>query len=167
LTKKPTPVTTPTAGPQSIDVKTVANLAKVVGEFDLSEIEVEIQGLKIRVARERYPSSGAHVVAAPAPTYAPAAAPAPAVVAPAAPSAADHPGVVKSPMVGTAYLSPSPEAKHFVEVGSQVKVGDKLLLVEAMKTFNEIVAPRSGKVTQILIESGTPVEYDQPLMILE
>ena len=167
MTKKPTPVTTPTAGPQSIDVKTVANLAKVVGEFDLSEIEVEIQGLKIRVARERYPSSGAHVVAAPAPTYAPAAAPAPAVVAPAAPSAADHPGVVKSPMVGTAYLRPRPESKAFVEVGSVVKSGDKIMLVEAMKTYNEIVAPRAGKITHIFVEDGSPVEYGQALMVVE
>jgi acetyl-CoA carboxylase biotin carboxyl carrier protein len=79
----------------------------------------------------------------------------------------DHPGSVKSPMVGTAYLRASPESKPFVEVGSIVKVGDKILLVEAMKTFNEIVAPRAGKVVEILVEDGTPVEYDQPLLVIE
>ncbi|MGO9772072.1 MAG: acetyl-CoA carboxylase biotin carboxyl carrier protein, partial [Roseiarcus sp.] len=76
-------------------------------------------------------------------------------------------GAVKSPMVGTAYLRPSPEAKPFVEVGASVKAGDKILLVEAMKTFNEIVAPRAGKVTHILVEDGAPVEYDQALMVIE
>ena len=83
------------------------------------------------------------------------------------PPAADLAGAVKSPMVGTAYLRASPEAKPFVEVGSLVKVGDKLLLVEAMKTFNDIVAPRAGKVVTILVDDGSPVEYDQPLMIVE
>ena len=78
-----------------------------------------------------------------------------------------HPGTVKSPMVGTAYLRPSPEAKTFVEIGSVVKTGDKLLLVEAMKTFNEIVAPRAGVVSNILIEDGQPVEYGEPLLIIE
>ena len=85
----------------------------------------------------------------------------------AAPAPAEHPGTVKSPMVGTAYLRPSPDTKAFVEVGSAVKAGDKLLLVEAMKTFNEIVASRAGKVVQILIEDGSPVEYGQPLMVIE
>lgn len=169
MSKKPTPIAAePSAGASaSFDVAIVANLAKVVGEFDLSEIEVELQGLKIRVARERQPVGVTHVVAAPAQVAA-LAAPAPVVVAgPVEPALADHPGAVKSPMVGTAYLSPSPEAKPFIEVGSVVKTGDKLLLVEAMKTFNEIVAPRSGKVTNILIENGTPVEYDQLLLVIE
>jgi acetyl-CoA carboxylase biotin carboxyl carrier protein len=85
----------------------------------------------------------------------------------AAQQIADHPGAVKSPMVGTAYLRPGPEAKAFVEVGSHVKAGEKILLVEAMKTFNEIVAPRAGTVTQILIEDGQPVEYGEPLLIIE
>ncbi len=83
------------------------------------------------------------------------------------PPAADLAGAVKSPMVGTAYLRASPETKPFVEVGSMVKVGDKLLLIEAMKTFNDIVAPRAGKVVRILVDDGSPVEYDQPLMIVE
>ena len=85
----------------------------------------------------------------------------------AEPAAADLAGAVKSPMVGTAYLRPSPEAKSFVEVGSVVKAGDKLLLVEAMKTFNDIVATRAGKVVNILVTDGSPVEYGQPLMVIE
>ena len=122
----------------------------------------------MRVARERPAAAPATVAAIPPP--APIAAPAPgAVAAPLAaePRAADHPGAVKSPMVGTAYLRASPEAKPFVEVGAEVKAGDKLLLVEAMKTFNDIVATRAGKVISILVEDGAPVEYDQPLMIVE
>ena len=92
---------------------------------------------------------------------------APTVTAPAANDISKHPGAVKSPMVGTAYLRASPETKPFVELGTVVNAGDKLLLVEAMKTFNDIVAPRAGKVVSILVDEGSPVEYDQPLMILE
>ena len=158
----------PAAAPDKpgLDVAVVAELAKVVGEYDLSEIEVEHEGLKIRVARERRAASVTHLMA-PSPMV--AAPPLPVALAAAAPppSPADHPGAVKSPMVGTAYLRPSPEAKPFVEIGAEVKSGDKLLLVEAMKTFNEIVAPRAGKITQILVENCSPVEYDQPLMIIE
>uniref|UniRef100_UPI002FCD3502 acetyl-CoA carboxylase biotin carboxyl carrier protein n=1 Tax=Methylobacterium sp. Leaf118 TaxID=2876562 RepID=UPI002FCD3502 len=92
----------------------------------------------------------------------------PAALAPApAKVGAAHPGAVPSPMVGTAYLRPSPEAKPFIEVGSKVQTGDKLLLVEAMKTFNEIVAPRAGTVTAIFIEDGTPVEYGEALLVIE
>ena len=104
--------------------------------------------------------------------YAPAPAPA-AVVAPPptlavpAPNAGENPGAVKSPMVGTAYRRPSPDSKPFVEVGSQVKAGDKILLIEAMKTFNDIVAPRAGVVTAILVEDGQPVEYGEPLLVIE
>ncbi len=165
LTKKPSGKSPaePTAG--GFDLSVVAELAKIAGRHDLSEVEVEHAGMRVRVARERHaPVEVSHVVAAPAPI--PAAAPAPpveaAVVAPA-----ELAGAVKSPMVGTAYLRPSPEAKPFVEVGSSVKAGDKILLVEAMKTFNEIIAPRAGKVTHILIEDGAPVEYDQALMVIE
>jgi len=158
-----------------IDPSLVEELAAIVGANDLSEVEVEFNGLRIRVARQ---SSVAPVVAA-APVAAPAAViappPAAAVVpaaasvaaAPAAAPSGNHPGAVKSPMVGTAYLRPSPDAKPFIEVGSQVKSGDKILLVEAMKTFNEIVAPRSGTVTAILVEDGQPVEYGEPLIVIE
>ena len=150
----------PSAG---LDVSIVAALAEIAARHDLSEVEVDHNGLKIRVARERRAAPVAHAVAAPAASYAVAAAPA---VAPEV-SAEGHPGAVKSPMVGTAYLRPSPESKPFVEIGSAVKVGDKLLLVEAMKTYNEIVAPRAGKVTEIFVSDGSPVEYAQPLMVIE
>ncbi len=163
--KKPSgkPAAEPTAG--GFDLSIVAALAKIAGQHDLSEVEVEHAGLRVRVARKRHaPVEFSHVVAAPAPVAAaaPVAAVEAAVVAPA-----DLAGAVKSPMVGTAYLRPSPEAKPFVEVGLTVKAGDKILLVEAMKTFNEIVAPRAGKVTHILVEDGAPVEYGQALMVIE
>ena len=146
-----------------VDLSIVAALAKIAGHHDLSEVEIEHDGLRVRVARERR-------TAAPVSYSLPAAAPAPAPVA-ASPLAsvapADHPGSVKSPMVGTAYLRASPDAKPFVDIGSIVKAGDKVLLVEAMKTFNEIVAPRAGKVVEILVEDGSPVEYGQPLLVIE
>ncbi len=145
-----------------LDVSIVAALAEIAARHDLSEVEVDHNGLKIRVARERRPAPVVHAVAA-APV---SVAPAPVAVAPA-PAPEGHPGAVKSPMVGTAYLRASPESKPFVEIGGTVKVGDKLMLVEAMKTYNEIVAPRAGKVTQIFVEDGSPVEYGQPLMVIE
>ncbi len=150
------------AGP-GLDVSIVAALAEIAARHDLSEVEVDHNGLKIRVARERHVAQVVHAVA---PVAAPVAA-APVAAAPAAAPAAGHPGTVKSPMVGTAYLRPSPESKPFIEIGATVKAGDKLMLVEAMKTFNEIVAPRAGKVTEIFVQDGTPVEYDQPLMVIE
>jgi acetyl-CoA carboxylase biotin carboxyl carrier protein len=147
-----------------VDLSIVAALAKIAGHHDLSEVEIEHDGLRVRVARERR-------AAAPVAYTVPAAAPVAAAPMAASPMAAvappDHPGTVKSPMVGTAYLRASPEAKPFVEIGSMVKAGDKILLVEAMKTFNEILAPRPGKVTQILVENESPVEYGQALMIIE
>ncbi len=150
----------------AFDLSIVAELAKIAGRHDLSEVEVEHGGLRVRVARERRASVAlSHVVAAPAPAPA-APAPAPPVEA-AVVEPAELAGAVKSPMVGTAYLRPNPEAKPFVEVGSTVKSGDKILLVEAMKTFNEIVAPRAGKVTHVLVEDGAPVEYGQALMVIE
>ncbi len=165
MNRKPT-VAPAVPAKTGLDVAIVAELAKVVGKYDLSEVEIEHDGLKIRVARERHPMSISHVVAAPGPL-----APPPTAAIAAAPAAEaspdDHPGAVKSPMVGTAYLSPNPESKPFVEIGSLVKAGDKLLLVEAMKTFNEILSPRGGKIIDILVENGSPVEYDQTLMIIE
>jgi acetyl-CoA carboxylase biotin carboxyl carrier protein len=152
------------------DLAVVAALAKIAAANDLSEVEVEREGMRIRVARQRQTVTATHVVAAP-----PIAAAAQPVVATApnpltaetGAGGVDNPGTVKSPMVGTAYLRPTPDAKPFVEVGAMVKTGDKLMLVEAMKTFNEIVAHRSGKLTQILIEDGAPVEYGQALMVIE
>jgi acetyl-CoA carboxylase biotin carboxyl carrier protein len=147
-----------------LDVSIVAALAEIAARHDLSEVEVDHNGLKIRVARERRPAPVLQAVAAPAAPLAVAAAP----VAVAQPlPAAEHPGAVKSPMVGTAYLRPSPESRPFIELGSVVKAGEKLMLVEAMKTYNEIVAPRAGKVIEIFVSDGSPVEYGQPLMVIE
>jgi acetyl-CoA carboxylase biotin carboxyl carrier protein len=159
-------MTDKSAGTMQVDVKLVRQLAELLDETKLTEIEVEDGGRKIRVART---VTAVASVAAPAPAV--AAAPAPVAAAPPAATAAtppaDHPGTIKSPMVGTAYLAPSPEASPFVAVGASVAEGDTLLIVEAMKVMNPILAPRAGKVTQILVSTGQPVEYDQPLVIVE
>jgi acetyl-CoA carboxylase biotin carboxyl carrier protein len=144
----------------------IRELAKLLDETGLSEIEVEREGVRVRVARQ----SVTQVLAGGAPHVPPipAIAPAPAMAVPAeAVDLAKHPGVVTSPMVGTAYRSPEPTAKPFADIGSTVKAGDPLLIIEAMKTMNQIPAPRSGTVMQILFEDGQPVEYGQPLMIIE
>src|ERR1700732_4645250 len=140
----------------AIDTELVEILAQFVTRLGLSEIEVAKGDFKIRVARQL-----SAAVIHPAVTLPQAA----ATGAPSAP--ADGPGMVKSPMVGTVYLRSSADAAPFVEVGAQVKTGDKVLLVEAMKTFNEILAPRAGTVTGILVEDGQPVEYGQPLLVIE
>ena len=151
------------------DPDLVRELANLIADTDLSEIEVEKGDLRIRVARM---AAVTVPVAAPAAHHAPAPVVAPPPSAAAAAEAAtkasaSHPGAVLSPMVGTAYRKPSPDAKNFVEIGSKVQAGDKVLLVEAMKTFNEIVAPRAGTVTAIFVEDGTPVEYGEPLLVIE
>ena len=154
-------MTDKSGGTMQVDVKLVRQLAELLDETKLSEIEVEDGGRKIRVARTMT------AVAVPAQAFAaPAAAPAPVSVAPPA-APADHPGAIKSPMVGTVYLAPSPEAAVFVNVGDSVAEGDTLVIVEAMKVMNPILAARGGKVTQILVSTGQPVEYDQPLIIVE
>ncbi|MCB8820625.1 acetyl-CoA carboxylase biotin carboxyl carrier protein [Microvirga rosea] len=150
------------------DPDLVRELASLIADTDLTEIEVEKGDLRIRVARTV-------TAAVTVPVAAPAAAPAPVIAPPplvsdaasGAKSLAAHPGAVLSPMVGTAYRRPSPDAKPFVEVGSKVQAGDKVLLVEAMKTFNEITAPRAGTITAIMVEDGTPVEYGEPLLVIE
>lgn len=153
-----------TAG-EKIDAKLVREIATLLSESDLTEIEVEKGDLRIRVARQ-------HGLAAPAAVYAPApvaAAPAPALAAPshaAAEPAVNHADALKSPMVGTVYLRPSPDAKPFIEIGTHVSVGQKVLLVEAMKTFNDIVADKTGTITAILVEDAQPVEYGQPLLVI-
>lgn len=148
-----------------IDPELVRELAQLLNETDLSEIEVEKGDLRVRVAR-----TITATVQVPAAAPLVAAAPAVAAVA-AAPSEAKataaHPGAVPSPMVGTAYRRPSPDAKPFVEIGSVVKAGERVLLVEAMKTFNDIVAPRAGTVVAIMVEDGQPVEYGEPLLVIE
>ena len=148
----------------------VRELANLIADTDLTEIEVEKGDLRIRVARNVTAAFTVPVstpaVASPPPVVAP---PPPSPIDAASPSkaAASHPGAVLSPMVGTAFRKPSPEAKAFVEVGSKVETGDKVLLVEAMKTFNEIVAPRSGTITSIMVDDGQPVEYGQTLVVIE
>ncbi|MFE1601884.1 acetyl-CoA carboxylase biotin carboxyl carrier protein [Methylobacterium sp. ID0610] len=152
------------------DPDLVRQLATLIAETDLTEIEVEKGDLRIRVARNLAATAIQVPVAAPsaAPPPLPAAAvPAPATAEPDPKALASHPGAVLSPMVGTAYRRPSPDAKPFVEVGSRVESGARLLLVEAMKTFNDIVAPRSGTVTAIFIEDGQPVEFGEPLLVIE
>ena len=143
-----------------IDRELILELTKLLDETGLSEIEIEQDGQRVRVAR-----GGAPVAAAPR-----AAAPTP-VPAPAEPQTSldltKHPGVVISPMVGTAYVAPEPGAKPFIDVGSHVKSGDTLLIIEAMKTMNQIPATRSGTVVQILFEDGQPVEFGEPLVIIE
>jgi len=148
-----------TKGKSTIDQDLIRELAKLLEETGLSELEVEQEGTRIRVAR-----GGRAVAAAPAPVVI-----APVAAAPAAGTtdSGKHAGAVTSPMVGTAYLAPSPGAKNFVEVGSRVKAGDTLLIIEAMKTMNQIPAPRSGTVTQILVEDGQPVEFGEAMMIVE
>ncbi|MGB3719496.1 MAG: acetyl-CoA carboxylase biotin carboxyl carrier protein [Proteobacteria bacterium] len=143
----------------------IRDLAALLVETGLSEIEIEKSGLKIRVARNL-------TVAATALPQQVAAAPAaqPAATEPAAEAPIDfanHPGCVKSPMVGTAYRAPEPGAAPFVEVGSRVTQGQTLMIIEAMKTMNHIPAPRAGTVTHILVENGQPVEYGEPLVIIE
>ena len=146
-------------GPDKSAEDVVRALAKLLDETGLSEIEIEEGGRRVRVAR---PVMGA--------TYA-APAVAPTIVAAAAGARAveptDNPGVVLSPMVGSAYRAAEPGAKPFVDVGTRVKVGDTLLIIEAMKTLNQIPAPRAGTVTQILFEDGQPVEFGESLMIIE
>ncbi|SCW92390.1 acetyl-CoA carboxylase biotin carboxyl carrier protein [Ancylobacter rudongensis] len=152
----------------NIDPALVREIANLLSESDLTEIEVQHEDLRIRVVRAA-PTvyAAAPVAVAPAPVAA-APAPAPAALAPAAvDDISKHPGLVTSPMVGTAYLGPEPGAKYFIDVGSVVKEGQTLLIVEAMKTMNAIPAPRAGTVTRILVENAQPVEYGEPLLIIE
>lgn len=155
-----------------IDKELIRELANILNDTDLSEIEVEQDDLRIRVSRSAPPTT---VYAAPPAAYAPAAplaAPA-AVAAPAAPAAApaaparNPANTVTSPMVGTVYLSPAPGARPFIEVGATVKEGQTLLIVEAMKTMNQIPAPKSGKVVEIIVNDAQPVEYGEALVVIE
>jgi acetyl-CoA carboxylase biotin carboxyl carrier protein len=144
------------------DKKTIKELADLLADTGLSEIEVETGEVRIRVARQGVAVNTvvpAPVVAAPAPSVAAPEAPAPA--------AAELAGALKSPMVGTAYLSPEPGAANFVKVGDSVSEGQTLLIVEAMKTMNPIAATKSGKVTQIIVGNEQPVEFDEVLMVIE
>ena len=157
-----------------IDTTLLEAIASLVADSDLTEFEVEKGDLRIRAVK-----------GAPAPyAYAPVAAPMPPALyhnappaalpaakspspAPSDPTPADYADAVKSPMVGTAYLRPNPDAKPFIEIGARVSVGDKLLLIEAMKTFNDIIAPKSGIIVAILVDDGQPVEFGEPLLVIE
>ena len=146
------------SGGMSIDTALVRELAELLAETGLTEIEVEDGNRKIKVSRQ---AAAVHAVAAPA------AAPAPAAAAPvAAPAPAIDPGAVKSPMVGTVYLAAEPSSPNFIEIGSKVKAGDTLVIIEAMKVMNTITAPNAGTVTAILVENAQPVEFDQPLVVV-
>jgi acetyl-CoA carboxylase biotin carboxyl carrier protein len=148
-----------------VDRELIQELSKLLEETGLTEIEIEQDGSRIRVARGGVAAAAPTVVVPAKPL---AAAPQPVGESAAAPlDPAKHPGVVVSPMVGTAYASPEPGAKPFIDVGMTVKAGDTLLIVEAMKTMNQIPAPRGGTVIQILFEDGQPVEFGEPLVIIE
>lgn len=147
---------------KSDDSALIRELAMLLDETSLTEIEIERAGLRVRVARN------ISIEASMQTSFQPAAA---APAAPAAPVAvadlAKHPGVVPSPMVGTAYWASEPGAKPFIEVGAKVSIGQTLLIIEAMKTMNQIPSPRAGTVTQILVDDGQPVEFGEPLVIIE
>jgi len=145
-----------------VDQQLIRDLAGILNDTNLTEIEVELGDLKVRVSRQ---APAVHAIAAPQPNYAPAAAQAAVAAAPATVDVSKN--AVASPMVGTAYLAPSPDAKPFIEVGQKVKEGQTLLIIEAMKTMNQIPSPRAGTVTAILFEDATPVEYGMPLVVIE
>ena len=158
-----------TSSPQSSrphdELGLIRALAGILDETGLTEIELEQDGIRVRVARSVAINANSPQSGAPAGTMGdlpPAASPQPH---PADPEM--HPGVVKSPMVGTVYLSPSPGAPQFIEIGVEVKQGQTLLVIEAMKTMNQIPAPRAGKVTRVLVDNGQPVEYGEALVVIE
>ena len=157
------PDSRPAAKMPAIDRDAIRELAKLLDETGLSEIEIQQAGVSVRVARNL--NSFAPRAASLEASAVSAAEPAPPPALTAEPS--QHPGIVISPMVGTAYLGPSPGARPFVELGGQVKAGETLIIIEAMKTMNQIPAPRAGTVSQIFVEDGQPVEYGEPLMIIE
>ena len=146
-----------------VDKELIRELADLLKETDLSEIEIEQDDFRIRVSRGTVATTSVAAAEAPPQPVLPKAPEAPAPLT----DPARHPGCVPSPMVGTAYRSPEPGKNPFVEVGDQVQVGQTILIVEAMKHMNEVASPRAGKVVEILVEDGQPLEYGQPLMIIE
>ena len=153
----------PAAKFSSDDSTLIRELASLLDDTHLTEIEIERSGLRVRVAR----NVGTAAAAPSAYHGGPAAAAAASASATAVADLSKHPGVVPSPMVGTAYWAPEPGAKPFIEVGAKVSAGQTLLIIEAMKTMNQIPSPRAGTVTQILVEDGQPVEFGEPLVIIE
>ena len=162
MARQPEDTTKSKPSEKSSDSALIRELAMLLDETKLTEIEIERAGLRVRVARN------ISIAASLPPSYGPAAGA--AVAASGPPPVADiakHPGMVPSPMVGTVYWASEPGAKPFIEVGTRVTAGQTLLIIEAMKTMNQIPSPRDGTVTQILIEDGQPVEYGEPLVIIE
>jgi acetyl-CoA carboxylase biotin carboxyl carrier protein len=158
------------AKPSDPDLVLIASLASILNSTGLTEIELDRKGTRVRVSKS---VTAVATVAAAAPAPAPAhphvhaeaahAAPPPA----AKPASADHPGTVKSPMVGTVYRAPAPGSANFIDIGSTVKEGQTLLIIEAMKTMNQIHAPRAGKITHVFVDNGHPVEFGEPLVVIE
>lgn len=153
---------------RTVDKDLIRDLAALLKEIDLAEIEIEQDDFRIRVSRAATSAPGPHVAVSgePAPTV--SGAQAATTASPQMPAdLALHPGAVPSPMVGTVYLSPEPGARAFIQVGDKVRTGQTILIVEAMKHMNEVAAPHAGTVTEILVEDGQPVEFGEPLMIIE
>ncbi|MBB3591416.1 acetyl-CoA carboxylase biotin carboxyl carrier protein [Rhizobium sp. BK529] len=151
-----------------IDQALIRDLANILKDTDLTEIEVEQEDLRIRVSRAGTTQYIQAPIAGPAYAAPAAVAAAPATAAAPAATAGRNPAnTVNAPMVGTAYMAPAPGASPFIEVGATVKEGQTLIIIEAMKTMNQIPSPKSGKVTEILVEDGSPVEYGQPLVVIE
>jgi len=163
--KKKAPARPQASTPADTDLDLIRALAGILNETGLSDIELDRKGTRLRVSRAVTVAAAVHAPAVHAPAAVHHAAPV-AAAAPAAP-AGDHPGTVKSPMVGTVYMASAPGNPPFIEMGTEVKAGQTLLIIEAMKTMNQIAAPRAGKVTQIFVENGTPVEYGEPLVVIE
>jgi acetyl-CoA carboxylase biotin carboxyl carrier protein len=166
--KKKTSAPAKKAAPKTItrspELALIDNLAEILNSTGLTEIELEQKGVRVRVSKSviTHMQAAAPMASAPVAVAAPVAA-APVIAAPAG----DHAGAVKSPMVGTVYMASSPEAAAFVTIGAVVKQGQTLLIIEAMKTMNQIPAPKSGKVTQIMVDNGSPVEFGEVLMVIE
>ncbi len=161
--KKPA-ATRASAKPADPDLELISSLAEILNSTGLTEIELDRKGTKVRVAKM---ITAVATAAAPAPAVHSMSHAAPAAEAAAKSGSGEQPGTVKSPMVGTVYMAASPGTPNFIEVGAVVKEGQTLLIIEAMKTMNQIHAPRSGKVTHIFVDNGTPVEYGEPLVAIE
>ncbi|MCB1378045.1 MAG: acetyl-CoA carboxylase biotin carboxyl carrier protein [Alphaproteobacteria bacterium] len=157
----------PTAAKSDPDLDLISSLAEILTSTGLSEIELDRRGTRFRVSRQVTVTAAVPVAAAAGSAVAMPAAPAAPVEAAPRPKDNDHPGAVKSPMVGTVYRASSPGAAAFVEVGSMVKQGQTLLIIEAMKTMNQIPSPRDGRVTHIYVDNGQPVEFGEPLVVIE
>jgi acetyl-CoA carboxylase biotin carboxyl carrier protein len=155
--------------PMQVDPALVRELAELLDSTQLTEIEVQDGERRIRVARTVTVAAAAPVAVAPAgaPPAAPAAAPVAAEAAPAAGDVGKHPGLVRSPMVGTVYMASDPASPPFIKEGQEVKAGDTLVIVEAMKVMNPITAPKAGRVSRILVANAQPVEYDEALVVIE